>query len=495
MSRTVFLLAFLSCSVTAAHARGQDSAGIAAVVPPTVESATARRDQGDFAAAAAMLRDVLSREPDNGDALRALAQILYWVKDVAGAATLYEEGMRRHPEDTSLQLDYATMLVETRSDRRAMEVLQPLLGISDRRARAATLAGTLRYWQGDLTGAASSFRAALRYDSTVVDARRQLDEIRLVSAPWTTLRSNFLHDDQPVDRFGGEAEAGVFLNPLLTFAVRVNPLHFRFDESRSATAISVDAGFAHYAPAARLETRAFAGFVNRSYGGSWTEWTGRGSVKLRLPLNLFGEVRGERVPYLATLASLTDSIMSENGTAAVGLSSPGGWKGEAGYRLERFPDANTVRSAFAWLLAPVARDEESIFSIGYALGTQDSDETRFDGRYDPYYTPGNVMSHSAIASMAIRASARTTITGHGAYAFKAWEDAPVVSLLPGVGNGRRIEFVRRGFNPWDAHVTVSTALTDGLSVTASVDGMKTAYYQATTGGVGLTYRFLPRISR
>jgi hypothetical protein len=54
---------------------------------------------------------------------------------------------------------------------------------------------------------------------------------------------------------------------------------------------------------------------------------------------------------------------------------------------------------------------------------------------------------------------------------------------------------RRTFTPWDAHVTFSGALSDAVTLSASVDRVQTAFYAATSGSVRLSYRFLPATSR
>src|SRR6266566_9167391 len=94
------------------------------------------RDAGDFAAAAKLLRVQIAQKPDDGEAARLLAQTLYWLKDIAGAHAIYDTAILRHPEDTTLRLQYARMLAETGEKARARELLTPLLSISATRGEA-----------------------------------------------------------------------------------------------------------------------------------------------------------------------------------------------------------------------------------------------------------------------------------------------------------------------------------------------------------------------
>ncbi len=500
MHRPVFLAFAVAVMFTAGSARAQDSAGV-----PTVATAIELRNSGEFAKASEVLQQVLARESGNGDAARLHAQTLYWMKDIAGATAAYERAIAQHPEDTTLRLDFAQMLVETRSDVRARQILEPLLISSATRARAATLLGTSLYWEGDLTGAAKHFRIAIAADSNAADARLQLDEIRSIAAPWITIGASGLHDDQPLDRVGGNLEAGMFINPLLSVAARVRPMRFTpggnglrpTGDDPASTVIVGEAELAHSTPASRVETRLALGGV--THGGDVTrqDWTGRASARFRFPNYLSVEARGDRAPYLHTVASTAGIVMSNTGSFALGLASPEGWLGEAAVRAELFEDENSVRSAYAWILAPVIRATTLVGRIGYSFAAQDAEETRFNEafQYAPYYTPENIVSHSALGSITIQASPTFTLNARGAYGFYAREDAPVFPVLPGIIAPYTLEFVRRSFRPWDAHISVNGALSKAATLSASIDRMKTAFYTATIGSIRLTYRFLPSASR
>ncbi|MGI9043390.1 MAG: tetratricopeptide repeat protein [Gemmatimonadaceae bacterium] len=480
----IFGLASL-LTVYAAGAQGTDT-----TVAPLAR-AEQLRNSGDFAQAAGILRQLLASEPGNGDAARLLAQTLYWLGDVPGATAVYERAIATHPHDTAVRLDYAQMLVETRNDARAAAILEPLIANRDTRGRAATLAGTMLYWQGDLARAATRFRMALAADPDEADARRQLDEIRAMSAPWITIGAGGLNDDQPLDRIEGEVEAGLFINPLLSVAARVRPRRFDIGTPDTYDVVAGEVELSHFAPAARLETRLAAGGVNHSAGDGSRTWTGRGQLRFRLPNHLSVEARGERAPYLWTAASIENPVMTETGTVAAALNRPDGWLGEGGVRREQFPDQNSVTSAYAWLLAPVLRTPQARASIGYSVASQDAKETRFNGRYDPYYTPEGIVSHSALASIALLPTPRTTITARGALGFHATERAPRLIASGAWIGAYDLVFEQRSFTPWDAHLTFSGAVSDAVTLSASVDRMQTAFYAATSGSVRLSYRFLP----
>lgn len=464
-------------------ARAQDSTAV------TVAAAAALQGSGDFAAAAAMLRAILAREPGNGDAARMLAQTLYWMKDFRGASTVYEQAIATHPDDSRLRLDYARMLVETRSDTRAEQILRPLRDNPATASEAATLLGTMQYWSGDLSKAASSFRAALAADAENAEARKNLAGIRSISSPWVALGTHALSDDQPLDRVQGDFEAGWFPDPLLALSVRATPMHFRLGDTASATVAPLEIGLSHSAPAARLRTKLAAGVVYRTESDKSTDWTARGSLELRLPNQVALGVRGARAPYLSTLSSLRTPVMSETGAVYVAVENFKGWLAESAAGVERFPDDNSVTTLYAWVLAPLVRASQVDAKAGYAFASQDSRETRFDfssAIYDPYYTPDRFVAHSAVASLALRPSPRTTVTVRGSYAFKSREYAPQIGVIS-LANS----FVRRDINPWDAHFSISSALSPAVTLSANLDRMRTPFYTATTAGIRLSWKFLP----
>lgn len=492
MTLKAFAIFGLGVLLAAAPVVGQETDGSVA----SVARAEQLRNDKEFARAAEVLRQVLAREPGNGDAARLLAQTLYWLGDAPGATSAYEKAISTHPHDTAVRLEYAQMLVETRSVARAAEILEPLIADPATRSRAATLSGTMLYWQGDLARAATLFRMALAADPNASEARRLLDEIRAMAAPWIAVGAGALDDDQPLDRIQGEVEGGLFVNPLLSIAARVRPMRFDIGTPENYTVIAGEVELSHYAPGARLETRLAAGGVNHSAGDGSRMWTGRAQLRFRLPNYFSIEARGERAAYLWTVASIEQPIMTETGAIAAALSRPDGWLGETGVRVEQFPDKNKVTSAFGWVLAPVLRTSQARASIGYSVASQDARETRFTGRYDPYYTPESIISHSALMALSLAPSPRSTITARGAWGFRAREYAPELTV-PDTPPGApaQLAFVRRSFTPWDAHLTFSSAVSDALTLSASLDRMQTAFYAATGGSVRISYKFLPNTSR
>ena len=483
-------------------AHTQAASGQASPADP-LEAVIELRNRGDLAGAVRLLRIRLTERPSDPQAIRLLAQTLYWLKDFDQARAVYDTAIRRHGDDIDLRLEYARMLVETRRNRAARSLLEPLLDHPGAAARAHTLLGTLDYWDGHLTAATSRFRAALTADSSAVDARRQWREIAMITAPWGGMGLEAAHDDQTLDRIAPTLHAGVFITPLLSIEVRARSDWYRSGDTLSRSVQSGEISLKGYAPGLRLETELSGGLLHRSFGDPGGEWTGRLQGRVRLPGYLSIGGRVERRPYFQTVASLSIPVRVRELTALAALDHPSGWLAEAALGRLRFPDGNTQTSGYAWLLAPLLRRPAYSLALGYAVSAQDTRESRFvptqphppatqgvnpSGHYVPYYTPDEVVIHSLIGNLMIKGGRRTTISGNGAWSLSAHEQATgfTTSGAPPVVQPGSF---RRAFSPWNARLGVAQDLGKGWSVRGQAEHQETAFYSASAGSIGLSYRF------
>ena len=462
------------------------------------------RDVGDFNAAAKLLRTQIAQKPDDGEVARLLAQTLYWHKDIAGAQAVYDTAFVQHPEDTTLRLQYGRMLAETGKRARARELLSPLLGISATRVEAETLLGMLAYWDSDLTTARRFFDAALESDPNhQEEARRLLREILTSTAPWVRISSSGWHDDQPLNRLALGLEAGWFPTPLTKLSARVQPMQYWIDGASRTVGVS-EIAVAHYAPQARLETELAAGSVLRAQNGNTWDWTGRAVLGFRLPGSVTLRGRIERTPYLYTKSSLDTPVMVQTAAGLVHWDDQRGWLGEAAYQQEHYPDDNTIRTEYGWLLAPVVHHSVVKIQAGYALSASNANQSRFvlaqvnqpyppgdprfntAGIYAPYYTPSHLVTHSAIAAFTLEPSRGVTLHLNGSYAVRATDDAP---FLTASGGQAMLSTYARSFFPWNVRASLAIALGDGLTLEPTGEVGHTAFYSWATGGLQITYHF------
>lgn len=469
-----------------------------------VSEARHQRDAGNLSQAAAILRAHLAEWPDDGDAARLLAQTLYWMKDIPASRRAYETALSRHPEDTTLILQYARMLAETGESARARQLLAPLERLPATRADARALLGTIAYWNGDLTLARTLLAEALEEDPRQQDARRILDEILTATAPWVRISSGFRHDDQPLDRASVGLDARWFATPLVPVTVHVEPSGFWSNGRSTGKVADADVTVAAFSPSMRLESEAGAGLVYRSFGDRAADWQGHAMAGVRLGPAVTLRGRVERAPYFNTVASLATRVTTTAASGTLSLNSSRGWLGEASYRRQRFEDGNHVTSAYGWLLVPIVHRGGTDLRVGYAIASDTADESRFvlantiqlyppgnplfstAGVYDPYYTPKNQLTQSAVGSLSAHLSRTATLRLDGAYAVRATEDLPTFV----VSNGQVVlTFVNSAFTPWHGRGALEFALSPSLSVALTADVGRTAFYSWAAAGVQVTRRF------
>jgi tetratricopeptide (TPR) repeat protein len=490
----MFLAAILwTTQVIAAQADIQDR----------IAQALRLRDAGKFAAAADLLRAQLAQNPDDGEAARLLAQTLYWQKDIPGARAAYESARARHPEDTTLQLQYARMLAETGEHNHARGLLTPLVDNPATRAEAETDLGMIDYWEGDLSGARNSFTSALQANPNQEEARRQLQEIRSTTAAWLRFSANGWSDNQPLNWVAGGIEAGWFATPLTQLSVRVDPTHYWVD-SLTQTAGLAEFGVTQYMPAARLEAELAAGAVRRWQGGDTWDWTGRAALGFRLPKHVTVRGRFERMPYFHTTASLSTPLMVNTVAGVLHFGDVRGWLGEAAFEHQRFPDKNSIQTGYGWLLAPLVHRSAVVVQAGYAFADSNADSTRFvlaqptqpfppsdrrfnlAGVYSPYFTPNHQVIHSALAALELRPARNATFRVDGSYGFHATDNAPFFAVSGGQAG---LSTYIRTFTPWNVRASLKIRLGEGVILEPSGEMGRTAFYSWVAAGLQLTYHF------
>jgi hypothetical protein len=240
-----------------------------------------------------------------------------------------------------------------------------------------------------------------------------------------------------------------------------------------------------------------------------SEWTGRLGIGLRSKGGFILRARGERSQYLNTVASVSAPVMMETIGATLDWTNPRGWVAQAAASRDRFPDDNAILTGYVWMLAPIVRAAATEMHVGYAFTSQSADESRYaivsapgpvpgpgfpsttSGAYVPYYTPLDLRSHSALASVVLRPGSRITLKGGVGYGVARETGESVQRRSAGPGQPATYVIVRapRTFSPWNARMSVDAALSELLTLTASGETMRTAFYQAATLRVGLTQAF------
>jgi Flp pilus assembly protein TadD, contains TPR repeats len=472
------------------------------------------RDSGNFAAAVHVLREHLATYPDDGDALRLLAETLYWERNFAEARAVSEHALALHPDDTTLRLQYGRMLIETGFPARAREVLAGLTSASTG-GRSDALLATLAYWNGDLVEADRLARLSMAAGDSDPAVRKIHADIAVLTAPWLSMTPSYQHDDQPIDRESVAVEAGWFPIASTSVSIHARGLRFQLGDTATRTAETAEIVLNHYVAAARMELAISAGAVERSFGSS-SDVIGSAGVAWRLPMHATFGARAQRAPYFETESSLSQSVVTNTVVAYAHLDHPSGWLGEAAYQYVRYPDANSSTGGYGWLLAPLIHSSTVSFRAGYAGSVQTSASSRFSltnpnqpfrpgdsrfdltGSYQPYYTPVDLQSHSGVAFLETHLNPVVTFDASGSYAFQATESHPMLLVVttgsPSTPTVERLSYTR-SFNPWDAHASLQLKTSNDLRLVASGYLFHTGFYSASGASLALVYSFAERAIR
>jgi hypothetical protein len=311
--------------------------------------------------------------------------------------------------------------------------------------------------------------------------------------PWVLAAMEAARDDQPRTGLVGRVEYGHFLRPALTIAVRLTGEQVRARAGRVAPSTSTVAPgvTVNYGiPAARLDLAVSASTLVGGPGtGAPMLWDTRGQV--RLDPSTVVRVGAARERYSWTVASLDTLVLARSYEIALDRRAAPSWAGELVARQESFGDGNPVRTAYGWVLAPLSTAAGHSVRVGYAAVWQDTERSTWvpadgpgytvapdgtiPGRYAPYYSPHDLVTHSALGAAALAVGA-AWVKLDLAVGVHATEQAP--RLRPSLfgPTGAELQFDPRTFTPyrvggeWSAPVYGSTSLVLGAAYARS------AYY-------------------
>jgi len=204
-------------------------------------------------------------------------------------------------------------------------------------------------------------------------------------------------------------------------------------------------------------------------------------------------VGAARERYTATLASLDTLVLSHTLEVALDRSGAPGWAWEVAGRRAGFGDDNPVSTAWAWVLAPLSRSPTHSLRAGYAFGWQNAEHSTWvaseaapagpapqqaPGRYAPYYSPHDVVTHSLVLDGALAAGSGW-ILAEGSVGVRATETAPLlVRATP--ADATALTFHERSFTPYRARISLVAPANDLTWITVAVGYDRTAYYRAGT---------------
>ena len=111
----------------------------------------------------------------------------------------------------------------------------------------------------------------------------------------------------------------------------------------------------------------------------------------------------------------------------------------------------------------------------------------YSGRYDPYYTPVDLLKHSFATNVRGRLAPHLQLRAGGSYALRASDEAPV--LYADETGAIQTTFYRRESHPFEARASIELPANDAFSFNITGELGQSPFYRWRRAGVQLTYRF------
>ncbi|MBL0049911.1 MAG: hypothetical protein IPP32_17650 [Bacteroidetes bacterium] len=379
-----------------------------------------------YAEADALLTAFEKTHPNDINAVRLHAQILYWMKDYSAALNLCSSYLKNNPEWHFLKLDYARMLYELQQWKKAKVVLIEYQVAGNSNIEAKNMLATIAYWQGKTKTSEKLFNAVLNYYPTNEWAKNYLNEIKNAKAPYAKLTSCYSSDTQPMSALHAGIETGVYRSHLL--APKFTMEWQKADSGNSsATGYSSEISNKFFFSGIKTEIQLSAGIVTPLATNS-IHGIGTIEVKNQFHKNFSISLCVARKNYQYTLSNFSTAIMYTDYAATISFFKEKIGSGKTAYTFQQFDDNNSVQQYYAWLLSPALRLSKFEFYLGYNFNYSSSQYNRYNltttplqaivqfdesgkipAAYSPYFTPQNQQIHSLLANVIFTTGKKTSI--------------------------------------------------------------------------------------
>ncbi|MEM7168769.1 MAG: tetratricopeptide repeat protein [Pseudomonadota bacterium] len=148
-------------------------------IDPAIEQAIALHQAGNTGEAAALYNDILSRDPDNPDALRLLGVVRLQVGDPTSAEDLIRKAIALAPENAKAHDNLGLLLNATNRQGEAAAAFSQAIRLDPSLSTAQLNLGKLQFLTGQLEEARQSFQGVLHREPENRGARYYLTNILL----------------------------------------------------------------------------------------------------------------------------------------------------------------------------------------------------------------------------------------------------------------------------------------------------------------------------
>lgn len=453
-----------------------------------------------------LLKGYVSRNPKDLDATWLNAQTNTWLANYGQADTLYKRALALDADNKELQADYARSLMYMGRFGKAEKLLKRLDADDP---EIAFLWARLYYWTGKMNAAFIAIDKAIALSGDSGEAAALKKEMQMARALKVGLGGSYLTDNQPYETYSTDLKVEQYRNKWLHLSVLGNMRNYVQPFATTSQWATVNNKM--YLSALKLHVNYGGGAVMFPYKKS-IDWLANVGLKQELGPHFSLELYGDRNPYMDTRKSLDTNLSAYRFAAKLNFSKRE-WSAQAAYLNSRFADKNNVTSKYAWIVAPLWITDISKLHIGYSISYSTSDKSRYSpqvplsqilnnfdpnyvisGIYNPYFTPVDMLSNSALLSFTLKATSWMTFSVNGdigtgttqnpyLYLNRDSATAPVY-----IATG----YSKEQFTPYSVTAVATFNPAKTWQVSARYIYRSTYFFNSSLAGITLEKSFLPR---
>jgi len=475
----------------------------------------------EYAKALSILKMYRSRHTENISALRLNLTILYWDGQIDQTRQGYESALKKYPEAYGLRLDYARFLYELNDLNKAREQLEEVIKSDTVNLEAKTLLGIIYYWHGKPKEARVLLNKVLEKKPDDLTVRYFLSEINAFLAPYLTMKSGYYSDQQPIKKIVSTAESGIYYSKELSPYLKVQTQQFLNTHANTSILAGNRSRLFH----STLTIDISAGFTNFPSTGNSIKWMGGVIIAQKITRNLSLGFLAEHKPYFYTLSSLQTPVTESDyfislswgrdntnrNSKKVSFWDLKNWNGKANAGVQNYMDANTVQSAYAWVMCPSVVLNKLNIRLGYSYSFNNTQSLRYTsalplntvlsewtsqssikGIYNPYFTPIHQQINALIGSVSYSASKSLQFLVKGNIGFNASAQAPYIYLQKN-GSGETdfdTGLAYKKYTPFQINASATWVVSPRLTLETSYTYTRAFFFDSQLIDVGLTYRFI-----
>ncbi|MBK5258328.1 MAG: hypothetical protein JJE51_01960 [Thermoanaerobaculia bacterium] len=439
----------------------------------------------------------------------------------AGADERFEAEERQHrailasdPSNRAGQLGLARVHLWRGEYREAERRFGLLLRDSPNDAGALMGWAQAAYWSGDYRAAKKRFERILEVDPSNSDAKKALDDLRIVAAPRYEISGATSDDTQPMRHLGTYARLSYFSDPLTRWDARISAGRVEDDATNDALNLrGLAVGLTTAIPRFRLTVAASAERI--AFEDDTSETLASGSLTWRVRSAEIA-LAADQYPLLGTATAIVSRETATRLRLTYRHEPAIGWQGAVNVERVAYSDENRGRGADLYLLMPIlqravtpgATQTHGRLAIraGFSAAIRDTEEDRFrftsfrseaidggfayrfSGVYDPYWTPHDLREARVIG--AVETSLRRATIKVQADAGIARERARAFGPATGETQIPQFTFpilLERTHHPWRSAIEITIPINGRAEFRARFRHEAAAFYdlnefQASVGG-------------